>query len=110
MDANTIYEQTMDTLTLLVTSHTCPDGNASIRAFAKAYKIGRQNLTAALSKKPGHDMSVGVFMRVCAGLGLGSVNGLTPEGHDMQSPISLRQRMQLNDTAFTRALLEVNFS
>lgn len=110
MDTDKVYQQTMDTLALLVSQHHCPDGTASIRSFCKAYKIGRANLTASLARKPGHDMSVGVFLRVCLALGILSDAGLTPGGQPTASLISLRQYLEIDNTTLTRALLEVSFS
>jgi|GEM_PF-5839864 len=110
MNTNKIYEQTMDALTDFVTTHHCPEGEPSIRNFCRTYKIGRQNLTASLAKKPGHDMSVGVFLRVCLHLGLLKDSGLTPEGQSFRSSISLRQYMEIDNTALRGAILGVNLS
>jgi hypothetical protein len=110
MNTDKIYQDTMAALTMLVTQHVCPDGSASIRAFCKAYGIGRQNLTACLACSPGQTMSVGVYLRVLVALGLINEGGPSPSGHALRSPISLREYLEIDNTIVTRGLLAINFS
>jgi hypothetical protein len=106
MNADKIYQETLGNLAIAINNHKCPDDRASLKAFCRAYGFNRPNLCQLLKGTSKHDLSVGLFLRIVAQLGMCSPLTNTPAINTM----SLRQYLQVDATTVQRAVMQLEFS
>jgi hypothetical protein len=103
MDAAKIYRETLGNLAVAINNHKLPDGRASLRAFCQAYGFNRPHLCQQLKGTAKADMSVGIYLRLVAALGLCSPPLNTPEASGM----SLRHYLKIDSTTVNRTILNL---
>ncbi len=103
MDAAKIYRETLGNLAIAISNHKLPDGRASLRAFCQVYGFNRPHLCQQLKGTAKADMSVGIYLRLVAALGLCSTPLNTAEANGM----SLRQYLKIDSTTVNRTILNL---
>lgn len=103
MDAAKIYRETLGNLAVAINNHKLPDGRASLRAFCQAYGFNRPHLCQQLKGTAKADMSVGVYLRLVAALGLCAPPLNTAEANGM----SLRHYLKIDSTTVNRTILNL---
>jgi len=103
MDAAKIYRETLGNLAVAISNHKLPNGRASLRAFCQAYGFNRPHLCQQLKGTATKELSVGVYLRLVAALGMCSPPVNSPE----VSGMSLRHYLKIDSTIVNRTILNL---
>jgi hypothetical protein len=93
-----IYDETVADLRAKIEANF-----GSVLAFCKANDIDHANLYKIFNRTNGQEMSIGMFARICAGLGDPIASGIT------NSNLSLKQYLQIDNNAVFRCILNLTF-
>jgi hypothetical protein len=110
MDADKIYRETLHNLATSISGHKCPNDRYSLRAFCECYGFSRQNLTQLLLGTRGHDMSLGLFLRIAAILKPDSPHCRRTSDNDPRMALSLRHCLQIDYKGLYGSIMEFQFS
>lgn len=105
MQADLIYQRTLERLRADIQAHVCPNGKATVQAFCDAYGINRPNLVTVLNGKS--EMSVALFVRITEALGKLAPGRVMPDVKQLDR-ISLRGYLAVDYTAITQTLLTIH--
>jgi hypothetical protein len=103
MDSAKIYRETLGNLAVAINNHRLPDGRASLRAFCQTYGFNRPHLCQQFKGTARKELSVGVYLRLVAALGLCPQGVNTSEANGM----SLRHYLKIDSTIVNRTILNL---
>jgi hypothetical protein len=109
MDADKIYLETVRNIATAISGHQCPNGRTSLSAFCECYGFNRPNLCQILLGT-GHDMSVGLYLRILVALGQASPTCLPPANTSNTTDISLRHYLRIDYALVSRSILTLEYS
>jgi hypothetical protein len=109
MDADKIYLATVHNLATAIGSHKCPNGRTSLAAFCECYSFNRPNLCQILLGT-GHDMSIGLYLRILVALGQAEPTCLPPTNTTATTDISLRHYLRIDYTLVARSIVNLAYS
>jgi hypothetical protein len=110
MDADKIYLETVRNIATAISGHACPNGRTSLSAFCECYGFSRQNLTQLLLGTRGHDMSLGLFLRICYYLNPDKATCRPPSDTDPRMAISLRHCLGIDFVGLYASVMSLEFS
>lgn len=110
MEADKIYHETVKNLATAIGGHKCPNGRTSIAAFCESYGFSRQNLTQLLLGTRGHDMSLGLFLRIVYYLNPAKASCRPPSDTDPRMAISLRHCLGIDFVGLYASVFSLEFS
>lgn len=97
-----IYKDVIQDLRLLIETKF-----GSVRKFSIETGIDRFNLSKIFSENHKNEMSIGTFVRICQGLGL--TNSMLVDSHNVNSDISLKHYLSIDNNLILKLLLKISF-
>ena len=96
---NTIYVETIEDLRAKLVDHS-----GSVSKFCDVYEIDKANLYKIFNKTNGQEMSVGLYARIVAALGVKGLESVT------SSSLSLKQYLEIDNNAVLKSILAIKFA
>jgi len=94
-----IYTETIEDLRAKISSDY-----KSVSNFCETHDIDKFNLYKIFNGTKGQEMSVGLFARIMAAMGVEGLDGVT------SSSLSLKQYLEIDNNAILKSILAIKFS